>query len=50
MRRTIFCALCLLVAAPAFADDFKGYACTVDCSGHKAGYEWAEQKAISSFL
>ena len=26
---------------------FKGYVCTQDCSGHKAGYEWARRKGIS---
>lgn len=26
---------------------FKGYSCTVDCSGHKAGYEWASSNYIS---
>ncbi len=34
----------------AFADDertFGGYDCTVDCSGHKAGYDWTEEKDIS---
>lgn len=25
---------------------FKGYECTQDCSGHEAGYEWAEDKDI----
>jgi len=25
---------------------FKGYKCTVDCSGHEAGYQWAEDKDI----
>jgi len=23
-----------------------GYPCTQDCSGHDAGYEWAEENAI----
>ena len=27
---------------PALARTFGGYECTVDCSGHKAGYDWAE--------
>jgi hypothetical protein len=27
---------------PALARAFGGYECTVDCSGHKAGYDWAE--------
>ena len=26
---------------------FRGYACTDDCSGHEAGYEWAEEQGIS---
>ncbi len=25
---------------------FNGYTCTVDCSGHEAGYNWAEEKGI----
>lgn len=25
---------------------FGGYPCTIDCSGHEAGYAWAEQKGI----
>ncbi|MDL5595673.1 hypothetical protein PGC34_07120 [Pseudomonas kribbensis] len=29
-----------------FADTFDGYECTDDCSGHQAGYDWAEQKGI----
>lgn len=26
---------------------FKGSACTDDCSGHEAGYKWAEEKGIN---
>ena len=26
---------------------FHGYDCTVDCSGHEAGYEWAEDNDIN---
>jgi len=26
--------------------EFDKYNCTLDCSGHKAGYEWAERKSI----
>jgi hypothetical protein len=26
---------------------FDGYECTVDCSGHQAGYYWAEEHGIS---
>ena len=32
------------------ADDthmFHGYPCTVDCSGHKAGYNWAKDQGIT---
>ncbi len=25
----------------------RGYPCTVDCSGHEAGYSWAKRKGIS---
>ena len=25
---------------------FKGYICTLDCSGHEAGYQWAEDHDI----
>ncbi len=25
---------------------FHGYACTVDCSGHDAGYQWAEDHDV----
>lgn len=27
---------------------FRGYECTDDCSGHEAGYEWAERKGITN--
>ena len=30
------------------AGTFHGYACSTDCSGHKAGYAWAERKGITS--
>lgn len=26
---------------------FNGYPCTDDCSGHEAGYEWAEEHGIT---
>lgn len=28
---------------------FQGYECTSDCSGHKAGYEWAKEKSIEEY-
>lgn len=27
-------------------DTYNGYECTEDCSGHEAGYEWAEENYI----
>lgn len=30
-----------------FSQTFRGYPCTVDCSGHEAGYEWAEERSIT---
>jgi hypothetical protein len=27
---------------------FNGYPCTQDCSGHEAGYEWAQQNGITN--
>jgi hypothetical protein len=27
-------------------DTFRGDTCTVDCSGHQAGYDWAERRNI----
>ena len=44
-------ALILAAAATAAAArTFGGYECTMDCSGHKAGYEWAEAKGITDEL
>ncbi len=31
----------------ASARTFGDYECTMDCSGHKAGYEWAEARGIT---
>lgn len=52
MRHMIATAsfLAILVASsPALAQDrtFGGNDCTDDCSGHKAGYEWAERNSIT---
>lgn len=45
-----FYALMLLVSmlgsTSASADTFDGYDCTGDCSGHQAGYDWAEENEI----
>lgn len=40
-------AFSLLLPAPVVAADFHGYPCTQDCSGHRAGYEWAERKGVT---
>jgi len=34
------------LAPPAAGGWYKGYPCTVDCSGHEAGYDWAEANDI----
>jgi hypothetical protein len=31
----------------AQAGEFHGYTCTEDCSGHEAGYAWAEEHDIT---
>ncbi|UDL90279.1 hypothetical protein LGH82_02525 [Mesorhizobium sp. PAMC28654] len=36
------------VANLASAQTFNGYDCTQDCSGHQAGYDWAERNGIES--
>lgn len=39
----------LLASKTAFADPtFAGYSCTQDCSGHEAGYEWAQKHDIDN--
>lgn len=42
----------LFLAMSAFATEtaaqtFHGDTCTSDCSGHEAGYEWAEEQGIT---
>lgn len=35
-------------APPVYSPrQFHGYPCTQDCSGHRAGYEWAQRKGIA---
>lgn len=34
-------------SAPKTSLSSQGYPCTVDCSGHEAGYSWAKRKGIS---
>lgn len=44
MNHALFIVL-LFLFAPAYAQDFDN--CTEDCSGHQAGYEWAEENGIT---
>lgn len=39
--------LALFWGIQANAAEFMGYTCTKDCSGHKAGYEWAKKKNLT---
>jgi hypothetical protein len=47
VRSSISFIVLALTIQGAAARTFGGYECTVDCSGHQAGYEWAEQKGIT---
>jgi hypothetical protein len=49
--RTLVLGLVLLTIcapSPLLADTFHGYECTDDCSGHKAGYAWAEREDVTN--
>ncbi len=37
---------CLAEEDYSGGEDFNGYPCTEDCSGHEAGYSWAEDNDI----
>lgn len=45
--KTIAALILVLASTLAVADTFKGYQCTQDCSGHKAGYAWAQRKGVT---
>ncbi len=49
MKRIFLIAALILLPAQARAEGmtYKGYACTDDCSGHKAGYEWAKKNGLT---
>jgi len=36
----------MMLAKPVAAAEFHGARCTKDCSGHRAGYEWAQEKNV----
>jgi len=40
-------ALTAVASVAQSQGQFRGYPCTVDCSGHDAGYEWAEKNEIT---
>ncbi len=42
----VFILFGVMVMSAASAGEFKGYACTRDCSGHRAGYAWAVKRDI----
>ena len=46
MRGVGVLILLTLATAPAAADTFGGHECTIDCSGHAAGYEWARRRQV----
>jgi hypothetical protein len=49
MKITTWLALSLsLTAFSASAQTFGGNDCTDDCSGHKAGYEWALENNLTN--
>jgi hypothetical protein len=50
IMRTIFTILIFagLSLCQASAQNFHGYPCTQDCSGHEAGYQWADDQSITS--
>jgi hypothetical protein len=37
----------IIFTTGASAESFKGYQCTRDCSGHEAGYAWAQRKGVT---
>ena len=50
MRRNMMITILiagLMVSPMAHAKTFRQANCTKDCSGHKAGYEWARKKGIT---
>ena len=42
----ILTAAILAAGSGLYAKSFYGYSCTVDCSGHEAGYNWADDNDI----
>jgi hypothetical protein len=39
--------MAMIATGSAQSREFGRYECTDDCSGHKAGYEWAERRHVT---
>ena len=46
MRGLLFSLLLLTLSPHVLAITYRNYECTDDCSGHEAGYNWAEANDI----
>ncbi|MCY1421172.1 hypothetical protein D3C76_290800 [compost metagenome] len=46
MKTLISVVWLMLWSTMSIAATFDGYECTDDCSGHQAGYDWAEENDI----
>lgn len=47
MKLVFFAAAVTMLSAPLVMAQYSGkYGCTDDCSGHEAGYAWAEDRGI----
>jgi hypothetical protein len=46
LMRRLLTILLFISSTGAIADTFDGNDCTEDCSGHEAGYQWAEDNEI----
>jgi hypothetical protein len=47
MLKYLVLGIACFIASASHAQTFEGYDCTQDCSGHEAGYDWAQQRGIT---
>lgn len=47
MLKYLVLGIALLIASVSHAQTFEGYDCTQDCSGHEAGYDWAQRRGVT---
>lgn len=48
MKILLFTLLLFIALSTASsAQTFQGYPCTADCSGHEAGYDWAQASGVT---